>query len=95
LGLAFHPDAIMYGYEQDGSGSEGSWTQLADYARQYGGSEIIKARIDVVAITPLTAVVKLELENSLSGATYTDFHSLMKFDNGWKIVAKLFYAHRG
>ena len=90
---AFHPDAIMYGYERDGARSEGSWRQLNDYISQYGGSESIKTRVDVVAITPQTAVVKLEMENSPSGATYTDFHTLFKFDDGWKIIAKVFYTH--
>lgn len=89
----FHPDAIMGGYELDGTRSLGSWKQLMDYISQYGGSENIKTRVDVVAMTPKTAIVKLEMENSPSGVTYTDFHTLMKFDHRWKIIAKVFYAH--
>ncbi|KAI8713717.1 hypothetical protein NCS52_01217100 [Fusarium sp. LHS14.1] len=85
---AFHPDAIMFGYQPDGSRAEGSWKQLIEYSKEFGGSPTIKTRTDVVAITPETAVVKLEMENSPDGSTYTDFHTLMKFDGEWKIIAK-------
>lgn len=91
--IAFHPDAIMYGYQPDGSRSAGSWKQLIDYVKEFGGSRTIKTHIDVVAITPETAAVRLEMENSPDGSRYTDLHTLMKFDGEWKIISKVFYTH--
>jgi hypothetical protein len=93
LQCAFHPDATMYGYQPDGSVAAGSWTQLIDYTKEFGGSPTIKTRTDVMAITPTTAVVKLEMENSPDGSRYTDFHTLLKFDGEWKIISKVFYTH--
>jgi hypothetical protein len=42
----------------------------------------MKARIDIVAVIPTTAVAKLDMEKSPSGPNYTDFHTLIKLD--WK-----------
>lgn len=56
-----------------------------------GGSEITGKFIDV-DITGYAATVKLELyrEDKL---IFTDYLSLYKFDEGWKIVSKTFYRH--
>lgn len=45
-----------------------------------------------VDITGGAAQVKVELENQ-GKLVYTDYLSLLKFDSGWKIVAKVYNKH--
>ena len=46
----------------------------------------------VVDITGHAAIVKVDLYKD-SKHIYTDYLSLYKFEEGWKIVAKVFYRH--
>lgn len=45
-----------------------------------------------VEVTGGAAAVKLELHKD-SKHVYTDYLSLLKFDSGWKIVAKVYHKH--
>ncbi|MEP0986603.1 nuclear transport factor 2 family protein [Ekhidna sp.] len=45
-----------------------------------------------VDVTGGAAQVKVELRNQ-GKHVYTDFLSLLKFDSGWKIVAKVYHKH--
>lgn len=45
-----------------------------------------------VDVSGNSAMVKLELYNE-GEHVYTDYLSLLKFDDGWKIVAKVYYRH--
>lgn len=89
---AFHNDATMYGYF-GGSLLGGPITNLWDYVNAYGASKDIKTRIDVLGITPTTAVARVEMENDNSEVDFTDFHTLVKFEDGWRIVSKVFHAY--
>ena len=44
-------------------------------------------------MTPTTAVVRVTMERDAAGADYTDYHSLIKIDGRWKVVAKLFHLY--
>ncbi len=46
-------------------------------------------RVDVLEINNDIAVIRVTMENYF-GADYVDLHMLKKFDDGWKIVAKVF-----
>lgn len=46
----------------------------------------------VVDVTGGAAQVKVELSNQ-GKKVYTDYLSLLKFDSGWKIVAKVYHKH--
>ena len=46
-----------------------------------------------VDVTGNSAAVKLELHKD-DKHVYTDYLSLLKFDSGWKIVAKVYHQHR-
>ncbi len=46
-------------------------------------------RIDILDVVNDIAVIRITMEN-YCGADYVDFHMLRKFDDGWKIVAKIF-----
>lgn len=45
-----------------------------------------------VEITGTVAVVKLELYRN-NNIIFTDYLSLYKFDDGWKMVSKVYYQH--
>ncbi|WP_420318050.1 nuclear transport factor 2 family protein [Ekhidna sp.] len=47
----------------------------------------------IVDVTGSSAQVKVELSNQ-GKLVYTDYLSLLKFDSGWKIVAKVYHKHQ-
>ncbi|MFM0047124.1 nuclear transport factor 2 family protein [Paraburkholderia sediminicola] len=92
LKRAFHENAVMYGFTDQGL-LEGTIQNLYDYVKNYGDAPKIKTRFDVLHKTPTTAVVRVELENDAADGNFTDYHSLIKVGNEWKIVAKLFHLY--
>ncbi|WP_028403119.1 nuclear transport factor 2 family protein [Ectobacillus panaciterrae] len=88
---AFHKDAIMYGFEVDGL-VEGSIQNLYDFVDQAGSAQNLQARIDILDVEGTVASARIALENA-HGATYTDFHQLLKIDGEWKVISKLFHRH--
>jgi hypothetical protein len=95
LRKSFHDDAIMYGFAPDGSLLGGTIRNLYSFVDQYGKAPEIATRLDVLDITPTTAVVKVTMEKDAAGGDYTDYHSLIKIDGQWKVVAKLFHLYEG
>ncbi|MHC2108885.1 nuclear transport factor 2 family protein [Methylobacterium sp. CM6246] len=89
---AFHDDAVMYGFA-GGTLLGGPISNLYDYVEKSGKAPNMRTRIDVLAITPTTAVARVDMENDANGADYTDFHTLIKQDGQWKVIAKLFHQH--
>lgn len=53
------------------------------------GATASTGRVDVLDVVNDIAVIRITMENYF-GADYVDFHMLKKFDDGWKIVAKIF-----
>ncbi|MGR7911423.1 nuclear transport factor 2 family protein [Lysinibacillus capsici] len=88
---AFYENAIMYGFEDSGL-VEGSIQNLYDYVDQAGPAPKMQSRIDIIEVVNTVATVRVILENS-EGANYTDFHQLLKINNDWKIISKLFHRH--
>lgn len=93
LRQAFHKDATMYGFTADKNLLGGPIENLYVYVDTVGKAPEMKVRLDVLGITSTTAVVKVEMENDGSGSTYTDFHTLIKLDNKWTIIGKIFHTH--
>lgn len=88
---AFHKDAIMYGYlNGTGTLSAGSIENLYAAIGQLGADAATKAEVDVMEVVGTTATVRVVLEN-WHGLSFTDFHSLVKIDGKWVIVAKIFH----
>ena len=46
-----------------------------------------------IDVTGGSAAVKIELSHE-GKHVYTDYLSLLKFDSGWKIVAKVYHSHK-
>lgn len=86
---AFHKDAVMFGY-LNGALCAGSIEALYAAIAQLGGDPATKAEIDVTELTGTAATVRVVLENWHS-LCFTDFHSLVKIDGKWRIVAKIFH----
>ncbi|THW92211.1 hypothetical protein D6D15_03285 [Aureobasidium pullulans] len=93
IAKAFNKDATMYGFAPDGILLGGPISNLYRYVDEFGSAPEIKARVDVLAITPSTAVVRVDMEGDGAGVDYTDFHTLLKFEGKWEIIAKVFHAY--
>ncbi len=53
----------------------------------------IESKIKVLDITGVAAVARVDLYRD-SEHRYTDYFGLYKTENGWKMVTKMFHAHR-
>jgi hypothetical protein len=92
LTQAFHKDAVMYGLT-NGELLAGPIKNLYDFVKKNGAAPDTKTRLDVLAITPTTAVVRVDMENDAIGADYTDFHTLIKLNGTWQIIAKVYHMY--
>ncbi|MFD2937460.1 nuclear transport factor 2 family protein [Spirosoma flavum] len=89
---AFHPDAVMYGFT-NGQLLGGPISNLYEFVKENGDAPAIQTRIDVLAITPTTAVVRVDMEQDAIGADYTDFHTLLKQEGRWLVIAKVYHQY--
>jgi len=87
----FHKDCVTYG-TVDGKlmgGSGGNPT--ADFIKNYGPSPEMVSRIDVLDITPTTAIVRIANEKDAVDSKCNDYLSFIKIDNSWTVIAKVFH----
>jgi hypothetical protein len=88
---AFHKDAVMYGFT-NGELLGGPIKNLFDFVQKSGKAPDITTRL---AITPTTAVVRVDMEKDAVGADYNDFLTLIKTDGTWKVIAKVYHQFEG
>ena len=90
----FHPDFRMYTL-RDGALSfvtRDEWiARLEKRAVEDSRKPQIQAEYPIVDVTGNTAVVRVELHRD-GKHVFTDYLSLYRFADGWKIVAKVFHA---
>ena len=91
---AFHKDAVMYGFT-NGELLGGPINNLFDFVQKNGKAPEITTRLDVLAITPTTAVVRVDMEKDAIGADYNDYLTLIKIDGTWKVIAKVYHQFEG
>jgi hypothetical protein len=91
---AFHKDAVMYGFT-NGELLGGPIKNLFDFVQKNGNAPEITTRLDVLAITPTTAVVRVDMEKDAIGADYNDYLTLIKIDGSWKVIAKVYHQFEG
>lgn len=91
---AFHKDAVMYGFT-NGELLGGPIKNLYDFVQKNGKAPEITTRLDVLAITPTTAVVRVDMEKDAIGADYNDYLTLIKIDGSWKVIAKVYHQFEG
>ena len=90
---AFHPDAKLF-FIRDGKVTQ--WT-LEEYAGRASGKPAPdeaqrKRRIESMDITGNAAMAKIVLD--YPSVTFTDYMSLLKIGDEWKIVNKTFHANQ-
>ncbi|CAJ0553099.1 Ff.00g116110.m01.CDS01 [Fusarium sp. VM40] len=92
---AFHKDAIMYGFISPPKPDmlAGPIGNLWTFIKNEGSAPHIKTRNDVLAITQTTAVIRIDMEGDASGANYTDFLTLIKMEEEWQVIAKVFHKY--
>jgi hypothetical protein len=93
---AFHPEAKFFGYADDTLATETAF--LFDYIDKNGPSPDIETRFVAIDIAESIATVRLEVENfsgalAGSGVHMSDFFTLIKTDEGWRITQKSFHWH--
>jgi ketol-acid reductoisomerase len=87
----FHEEAKSLGYAGDDLVSD-TTASLLTWLEQTGASPNIRAIVSSVDIVKSMASVKVEIKN-WAGDNYTDFLTLLKTNDGWKIVGKMFHLH--
>ncbi len=89
----FHPGFVLHVY--DGGNLIKAPLELWLGRLQLDGkrnTESIDYTFDLIDITGNSAIAKMQIfENSQH--LYTDYFGLYKFEEGWKIVNKIFYGH--
>ena len=88
---AFHKEAIMYGLAGGKTLLGGPIGNLYDFVRRNGSAPEVKTHMDVLAITPTTAVVRIDMEKDAIGADYNDYITFIKLDGRWQAIAKVFH----
>jgi len=94
----FHPGFILY-YEQDNHLNQlpiYTWIELVKQRKQEnpnGPTEKFTVKFIMVDATGNTGIAKLELYKG-SKIIYTDCLMLLKFEEGWRIVAKIYHQHK-
>jgi hypothetical protein len=91
---AFHEEAVMYGFT-NGQLLGGPISNLYDFVENNGKAADITTRLDVLAITPTTAVVRVDMEKDAIGADYNDYLTLIKINGDWKVIAKVYHQFEG
>ncbi len=93
----FHPNFSMKVNRNDQVSvvALNSWILDIERSKDFanGGKPVkITHKFPLIDITGNTAMVKIEIYKN-SKLTYTDYLSLYKFSDGWKIVSKVFQGH--
>ena len=79
----FHTNALVNGDPAEG------FFKAVDKA----GKTEATARIDILDVAGNVACARVVMEN-WHGMNFVDFHQLMKVDNEWKIVSKVYKAYK-
>lgn len=102
-----NPEAMLYGFHSDFAIFSADGETLARYEIKTWADGVRKRKSDPkfdasknkwdhnfasVDVTGNVAAVKIELSKG-GKHIYTDYLSLIKFDSGWKIVAKVYNKH--
>lgn len=86
----YHKDCVTYGtVNGELMGAVGNPT--VDFITNYGESSELVYHIDVLDITPTTAIVRIVMEKDAVGSDCNDYLSFIKLDTGWTVIAKVFH----
>ena len=85
----FKSDSVTYGFV-GGELMGGAGNPTVQFIEAYGKSSEIESHIDVLDMTPVTAVVRLMTEKDAIGTDCCEYLTLVKADQGWVIISKAF-----
>lgn len=88
---AFHQDATVFGYLH-GELFAAPIQGLLDWNDETGPASTLVATITEVNIVGSVASVQLDLKD-WNGVHFTDIFTVLKVDDDWKIMNKVFHAH--
>ena len=88
---AFHEQATMFGFIGEDLVT-GTIQNLYDWNNENGPASGILSEITNIDIEGTIATVRVESDN-WTGYKFTDFFTLLKLDNNWKIINKVFHLH--
>ncbi len=94
----FHPDFAIYSAKGEEISKYPIATWAAGVKKRKSDAEfdpsknVWEANFVSIDVTGGSAAVKIELSHD-GEHVYTDYLSLLKFESGWKIVAKVYHKH--
>lgn len=89
---AFANEATIYGYVGEDLAFRGPIQSLFDWNDKNGPASGIQARITTIDIVGTVAYARVEAEN-WTNFKFTDLFLLIKLNNEWKIINKVFHLH--
>ena len=93
----FHQDFVMFVFDagQIKKVTREEWIGRMEAAQAKNSTAAkpqVKSEFPLVEITGNAAIVKVELHRD-GKHVFSDYLSLYKFEDGWKIIGKIFYRH--
>jgi hypothetical protein len=88
---AFHEDATIFGYIGDDLFS-GPIQKLYDWNDKNGAAKEISCEFKHIDIVESIATVCL-ISKNWTGYNFTDFFTLLRVNDNWKIINKVFHLH--
>lgn len=94
----FHPDFAIFSAKGNNISRYpiDAWIKSTEKRKQDPNFDKTQAKMDCkiasLDITEGCAAAKIEISKN-GKMVFTDYLSLLKFDDGWKIVAKVYHAH--
>jgi len=91
MASAFHKDATVFGYIDDKLFA-GPIERFFSWHDKNGAAAELQTDIVSIDLIETIATVRLEL-NNWTGFIFVDLFTLLKIDNQWKIMNKVFHIH--
>lgn len=88
---AFHQDATLFGFVGPNLFA-GPIQGLFEWTDQNGPAREIQSRIASIDSCGTIAVARVETDD-WSGHRFTDLFTLLKLNDGWKVMNKVFHLH--
>lgn len=92
----FHPDFNILMLNNEGKMTLlpiAEWTNIVETRLKDKKQTDITCKYPLIDVTGVAAIVKIEIFQK-GKLLYTDYMSLYKFSDGWKIVNKIYHHHK-
>ncbi|PXZ07593.1 hypothetical protein DKK70_07015 [Gilliamella apicola] len=86
----FHKDCVTYG-TVNGQLMGGASNPTSDFINNYDKYPNIVSHIDILDITPTTAIVRVVMAKDAVNSDCNDYLTFLKLDGSWKVITKVFH----